>query len=211
MNRLTNFFSIFIITTNLFATSATFLNKESICKAPYKENAILRNDPLFIDDFLTLHSLLRIINPASLFEIGTCTGEGTLIIKNAIGNGTVYSLELPPGQSSYDLPSPGEMCYLPFTQIFGNSMTFDYKNYYPIQSWFIDGAHEYSYVLYETHQALSSSPKIIIWHDADIPEVFQAIKDGLEQDPTYLLFRVIDTRIAFAVPNTSILTEVIKK
>ncbi len=187
----------------LFCKEVYMLNHQTLCTGKYAKGAILRKDPAFIDDFLTLHSLLRMATPASVFEIGTCTGEGTLIIKNAVGKSTVYSLELPLEESTYDIQIVGKACTLPYVQIIGNSMSLNYSAYYPIEAWFIDGAHQYSYVLHETKQALLSQPKIIIWHDADIPEVFDAICTGLNSEDNYALFRVSDTRIAFAVPLTS--------
>lgn len=186
------------------------VNHQAICKQKYTKGAILRKESDFIDDFLTLHSLLKMAKPVSVFEIGTCTGEGTLIIKNAVGNSTVYSLDLPLEESTYDIQIVGKACTLPYVQITGNSMNIDYSKFYPIDSWFIDGAHEYSYVLYETKQALKSQPKIIIWHDADIPEVWNAICDGLDENDNYFLFRVSDTRIAFAIPSTSPMLEIIQ-
>lgn len=197
--------------SSLIAKEVGFLTKEKIIYPPYKNNAILRQDALFVDDFWVLHSLIKMAKPVTLFEIGTCTGEGTLIIKNAIGKGVVYSLDLPPGLSSYDLGNrAGERCYLPYVQIFGDSMTLSYQDYYPIESWFIDGAHDYEHVYYETLKALESNPKIIIYHDADIPEVFQGIKDGLEDRIDFLLYRVVDTRIAFAVPSNSSVIKAIR-
>lgn len=150
------------------------------------------------------------MNPTSVFEIGTCSGEGTLIIKNAVGNSPVYSLELPLEESTYDIQSAGKMCYLPYIQIIGNSLNINYADFYPIDAWFIDGAHEYFFVLHETRQALLSNPSIIIWHDADIPEVLNAICDGLEDSDLYVLYRVNGTRIAFAVPSNSSLAGVLR-
>ncbi|MBS0627395.1 MAG: hypothetical protein JSS09_04215 [Verrucomicrobia bacterium] len=209
MNRFFYVVFLLFVSGNLLAKEVAYLSQDRICKVPYTQNAILRQDALFVDDFLTLHSLLRIVEPLSVFEIGTCSGEGTLIMKNAIENGTIYSLDLPPGESSYAIEVPGYMCYLPYVQVIGDSMNLDYSKFHPIEAWFIDGAHEYSYVLHETGEALRSNPKIIIWHDADIEEVFEAIKDGLEEDENYLLFRVMNTRIAFAVSKTSELLEII--
>lgn len=199
-----------LATTQLAAKEFALINNSSICKPEYSQNAILRQDPPFVADFLTLHSLLKIVHPQSVFEIGTCTGEGTLIIKNAVGDAPVYSLELPLEESTYDIQIVGQRCYLPYIQIIGNSMTLDYSEFYPIDAWFIDGAHEYDFVLYETEQALLSNPSIIIWHDADIPEVWAAIRDGMDQNDDYLLFRVENTRIAFSVPQGSSLLEVIQ-
>lgn len=209
MKKIFTLIFMFFIASNLSAKEVIFINQDQVCKSPYTDHAILRKDALFVDDFLTLHSLLRIVKPVSAFEIGTCTGEGTLIIKNAVGDSVVYSLELPLEESTYDIQIVGKMCYLPYVQIIGNSLTLHYSDFYPIDAWFIDGAHNYFHVSYETRQALLSEPSIIIWHDADIQEVFEGIKDGLEEDENYLLFRVLNTRIAFSVPRSSQLLEVI--
>lgn len=199
------FVFIFLVFQNLIeAREVIHLSQEQVCKVPYSSDAILRTDSLFVDDFWILHSVMRMAQPQSVFEIGTCTGEGTLIIKNAIGEGIVYSLDLPPGESSYDLKQVGEKCFLPYVQVIGDSLSTSYSDFYPIDAWFIDGAHDYLHVFYETKQALKSNPSLIVWHDADITEVYQAIQDALDNSG-YLLFRVDDTRIAFSIPKSSTL------
>ncbi|MCF7852557.1 MAG: class I SAM-dependent methyltransferase [Simkaniaceae bacterium] len=190
---------ILLINMQLYSKEVHYVSKEIVCSKKYKKGAILRRDNLFVNDFLCIHSLIRHFEPSTLFEIGTCTGEGTQIIKNAMRMGAVYSLELPPGESSYDIHSIGEMCKLPYVQVIGNSLNTDYTAYYPIESWFIDGSHDYFHVLHETKEAIKANSKLIIWHDADIFEVFKAIKDGLDLSDDYILYRVPDTRIAFSL------------
>ena len=190
---------LLLVNSQIFAKEVHYVSKEIICKNEYRKGAILRGDALFIDDFLCIHSLIRRFKPNSLFEIGTCSGEGTQIIKNAMQLGIVYSIELPPGESCYDIHSIGEMCKLPYVQIIGNSQSTDYSQYYPIESWFIDGSHDYPHVLYETKEAIKANSKLIIWHDADIPEVFEAIRDGLDLSDNYILYRIPSTRIAFSI------------
>jgi len=73
-------------------------------------------------------------------------------------------------------------------------MTFDYS-LYPCEGYFVDAGHFYDNVFHETKEILKQNPKIVIYHDADIPEVLQGIKDGIKE--SYELFRVIDTRIAY--------------
>lgn len=181
------------------AKEVCYLTKQEVCQKRSSRKAILRQDPLFQDDFLCVHHLLDRFQPRTLFEIGTCTGEGTHIIKHAMPSGTVYSLDLPPGMSTYDLPKVGAMCKLPYCQLFGDSLAFDYSLYYPIDSWFIDGAHDYQHVFHETQEAVKAGSFLIIWHDADIPEVFQAIQDALEGSEEHRLYRVLSTRIAFCL------------
>lgn len=197
-----------LLAANGAAIEAININFNDLSNTPYSANAILRKDKAFVEDFLALHTLLRMAQPRSVFEIGTCTGEGTLIIKNALSESIVYSLDLPPGESSYDIKQVGEACYLPYVQLLGDSSTFDYSAHHPIEAWFIDGAHEYFHVLHETKEALKSNPSIIIWHDSDIPEVLTGIKEGLAGSD-FLLYQVTNTRIAFAIPQDSKIRDMI--
>ena len=171
-------------------------------------DAILNESfPGFKEDYLLLHCLVRKYRPRNFFEIGTCEGEGTLIIKNAIGAGLVYSLELPPHllqQTDYKflVQRIGIRCYLPYIQCYGDSMTYNYTQHFPIEGWFIDGQHDYVHAFHESKQAILSNAHLIIWHDSDIPEVFQAIIDAFSENTMYTVFRVQDTRITYALRKT---------
>lgn len=163
--------------------------------------AILNNEHHgFVRDYLVLHHLLRTRKPKSVFEVGTNCGLGTLIICNAVPEANVYSLDLAPEQSHLSKQYPnrpvGHRCHMPYTQLLGDSMTFDYAAY-PCEAYFIDGEHDYGHVLHETLEAFVSA-NLIIWHDADIPAVWWAIKDVILPLPEFQLVRVTDTRIAFA-------------
>lgn len=174
------------------------------------KDAIINNHhPGFKEDYLVIHSLIRKYKPASLFEIGTNTGFGTKIIKNAIGEGKVYSMDLPLEEfrKIQKYPDrPGRECNLPFTQLYGDSLKFDYSQY-PCEAYFVDGAHDYEHVFHETKQILKLSPSLIIFHDADIKEVYDGIVDAFIENNTqtdycgsiYNLYRVFDTRILYAV------------
>ena len=161
----------------------------------------------FFQDYLILDSLLRTYNPKTFFEIGTNFGSGTNIICNAIHTALVYSLDLPFGKGDKPLyaagfDNTGTNCNKPFTQLRGDSMTFDYS-LYPCEGYFVDAGHFYDNVLHETKEILKQKPKIVIYHDADIPEVLQGIKDGIKESyESYELFRVIDTRIAYLAKKT---------
>ena len=148
----------------------------------------------FKEDYLTLHCLLKIHKPASFLEIGTNMGTGTKIIKNALGpDSTVYSLDLPKGDKV------GERCDLPFTQLRGDSLLYPYNELGPIEGWFIDGEHDYLHANHEAKAAIANGAKLIIFHDADIHEVYNGITDAFEGNESYDLFRVSDTRIAYAL------------
>ena len=170
------------------------------------DGAILNEEYIgFKEDYLILHCLLRSFEPKSVFEIGTNMGTGTKIIKNALPKADVFSLDLPRELAHISLQHPinegkgdsvGNRCNLPFTQLRGDSMIFDYSEY-PCEAYFIDGEHDFDHPHHETKEIIKLEPKLIIWHDSDIKEVAKAIEMAITDD--YELFRVIDTRIAYAV------------
>jgi len=161
----------------------------------------------FKQDYLMLHLLLRKYKPRSVFEIGTNMGVGTKIIKNAVGSAKVFSLDLPTELAHISLQHPinegkgdsvGHKCNLPFTQLRGDSMKYDFSKF-PCEAYFIDGEHDYDHPHHETKEVLKNNPKIIIWHDSDIKEVYEAIVHAFDGNKKYQLYRIEDTRIAYAV------------
>lgn len=171
----------------------------------------------FKEDYLVLHCLLRKYDPKSVFEIGTNMGTGTKIIKNAIGlEYPVFSLDLPTELAHISLQHPinegkgdnvGSKCDLPFAQLRGDSMKFDYSEF-PCEAYFIDGEHDYNHPFHETKKVLEQEPKLIVWHDTDIAEVAKAIQDAFTEtinekkefgNNNYDLYRITDTRITYAV------------
>jgi hypothetical protein len=175
-------------------------------QAELAKDAILNLDhPGFKEDYLVLHCLLKKFKPATFLEIGTCEGMGTKVIKNALPDSTIYSLELTDEQlrqTDYFFLAGrvGVRCNLSYIQLRGDSMTYDYKSIPGVEGWFIDGYHDYAHVLHESTQAFYSNATIIIWHDTDIPCVFDGVKEAHRQyGEKYDLYRVSDTRIAYAV------------
>lgn len=168
----------------------------------YAKDAILNEEfPGFKEDYLVLHCLLKSFSPTSLFEIGCNMGTGTKIIKNALGpESNVYSLDLPEEEAHISLKgnNVGHKCDLPFVLFRTDSMAFDYSKY-PCEAYFIDGEHDYEHPHHETKEVLKLNPKLIIWHDADMEPVYNAIVDSFKKNKKYDLYRVTDTRIAFAV------------
>lgn len=167
----------------------------------------------FKQDYHVIHCLLKIYKPKTLFEVGTNLGRGTMIMKNALGNDSqVFSLDLPTKLAHISLQHPineghgdkvGSLCKLPFTQLRGDSMTFDFSQY-PCEGYYIDGEHTQKAVEHETKQVLKLSPKIVIYHDTDLIEVMQGILNGLDASPNaneYTLYRVSDTRISYLLKN----------
>ncbi len=62
-----------------------------------------------------------------------------------------------------------------------------------------DGEHDYIHALHESTQAFLSVARLIIWHDSDMNEVHRGIVDAGRDFNNYKLFRIIDTRIAYAI------------
>jgi len=163
----------------------------------------------FLEDYHILHALLRKYNPNSVFEIGTNCGRGTSIICNAIPDAKVYSLDLPTELAHISLQHPineghgdrvGYLCQFPFTQLRGDSMTFDFSKHI-CEAYYIDGEHSYKNVFLETTNILNINPQLIIWHDTNIPEVCSAIIDVFNnhvERENYYLCRVTNTRISYA-------------
>lgn len=179
--------------------------------------ARVRNDfPGFREDYLVLHRLIRFYRPQSFIEIGTSTGVGTAIICHAMrlrrfwfNRRVVYSIDVPPG-SDPDVLYPdhedghpqraGCRCHYPYRQLFGNSMHVDFSAWYPLEGWFIDGKHSADYARADTESALKAEPKVIVWHDMQIDGVRDGVLDAMSgQSERYLLCRVPETRMAFAV------------
>lgn len=204
----------------------TVLRQAQIVKKPESLGAITRKDfPGFREDYLVLHSLVRKFRPKNIMEIGTSTGLGTKVICKAMGLQTksiwekffkkdtkdiypkVFSIDVPPGtnakviypQSEDGHPDrAGKYCNFPYIQLFGDSTIFNFKPYYPLEAWFIDGKHNFKYASADTRQALKSNPKLIIWHDVQIESVKKAIVSVMKKEKEYRLYRVAGTRIAFA-------------
>lgn len=173
--------------------------------------AILHTHEPFVRDYLTLHILLKIHGKEirRFLEIGTNLGEGTKIICNALGSEKlVYTLDLPSELAHLSKQHPisegkeaavGSKCDLRYCQILGDSMTYDYGTLYDVDGWFIDGEHDYAHPRHETKEAIKQNAKLIIFHDADMTDVYNAITDSFVYTNDYDLYRVTGTRIAYAV------------
>lgn len=161
----------------------------------------------FREDYLAIHLLIRKYKPATFFEIGTCDGSGAKVIKNALGKDAVlFSLDLPTEQIHKSLrvgecDRVGKNCDLPFTQLRGDSMTFEFSQY-PCEGYYIDGEHSEENVLRESIEILRLRPRLTIWHDSDIPEVMSGIQKAIRNEDNFRnfeMFRIVDTRITYAI------------
>lgn len=162
----------------------------------------------FLHDYRVLTCLLRIHKPKTIFEVGTNVGSGVNVMAKALPEAKIYSLDLdyatmkqnskqyPVGTNNED--RVGSSALFPYTGLRGDSMTFDYSKY-PCEAYFIDGEHDYEHPNHEASEILKLKPGLIIFHDADIDCVYNAITDAFKGNKDYELYRVIDTRIAYAV------------
>lgn len=163
----------------------------------------------FLEDYRVLSCLLKIHKPKTLFEVGTNVGGGINVMKTALPLLYIFSLDLdyetmrlnskqyPIGENGED--RVGMNAKVPYTQLRGDSMKFDYSKY-PCDAYFIDGEHDELHATYESLAAFKLSPKIIIWHDSDMPEVMAGIQTAYKKhSKKYDLYRVTDTRIAYAL------------
>lgn len=160
----------------------------------------------FLEDYRTLTALLRIHKPKTIFEIGTNVGSGVNVMHAALPDAKIYSLDLDyetmrQNSKQYPLEDDGadrvgSAATCEYTQLRGDSMTFDYSKY-PCEAYYVDGEHTEKNAYHETMQVLAQAPKIIIYHDADMEGVWAGIVKAHETTDKYWLYRVEDTRIAY--------------
>ncbi len=158
----------------------------------------------FHEDYAVIHCLIRKYRPQKFLEIGTNTGTGTNIICNAGSEWgiDVYSIDLPQDLSSRASEYLGESyigtnCKRSYTQLWGDSMSLDYNLGY--DGIFIDGEHNYTHVIHESKESIRAGIKYIIYHDSDIEGVYNAIRDAFATTDDYIVYRVINTRITYAI------------
>ncbi len=88
------------------------------------------------------------------------------------------------------------------TQLLGDSGKFDFSPYYNLIDFiFIDGAHDYNYVLNDSEIALKllrERKGIILWHDYRTGiEVVRAIETYQKRHPDLNIYHVKDTNLAY--------------
>jgi len=165
--------------------------------------------PGFLEDYRVLSCLLRSFDPISVFEIGTNIGTGTNIIHAAVPKADIITLDLdydsmmkdpsqfPIGPNGED--RTGSAINFKCTQLRCDSMAFIYRDW-PCEAYFVDGAHDRVHVELEAREIIMTcSPDIVIFHDADMPEVMEGILAAEKNQVGYESYRVTGTRIAFLV------------
>ena len=153
-------------------------------------------------EITVINQLIRQHSPAKLFEIGTFDGRTTLNMAcNAPREATVYTLDLPTEsqRANYWAQFPnhagrkweswdetlgakyrGTDCEAGIVQLFGDSATFDFSPFInDIDFVFVDGAHDYDYVMSDSKIALKllrNGQGIILWHNYDAAEFPGAVR-----------------------------------
>ena len=170
-----------------------------------------------VAELAVLNALCRTYVPKSIFEIGTFNGRTTLNLA-LNSDARVFTLDLP-GNSSAAMPiAGGDEKYirlpvrgghfqgrgLPITQLIGDSARFDFSPWYgQIDLVFVDGAHDYGYVVNDTDVALrllKPEGGVIIWHDYGVwPGVTRALMELGERRPELRLMQVKDTSLVITI------------
>lgn len=180
---------------------------DSIVTPQKISNAAVNNEFTgFKEDYYVIHCLISEWKPKTVFEIGTNTGFGCVVIQNAHPEVRIKTLDI--------VPRMGHLCPAGVEKLVGDSLSYDFSNHYPIECWFIDGEHEYPNAYHETKEAIKSNAKYIIYHDADLDKVKNGIIDAFKDTKSkdlYELYFVVDppfiysstgksvTRVAYAI------------
>jgi hypothetical protein len=143
---------------------------------------------LYWNEMVALLSLLAVVNPSSVLEIGTYMGSTTRAIARGLPNAVVHTLDLPLDESAMasdpSLPKddfhliakrkPGrDFIGTPeaarIRQHFGDSAKWDYSQVAGTNCFFIDGSHTYEYCRADTEKCyeLCGGKGVFIWHDCD--------------------------------------------
>ena len=115
--------------------------------------------------------ILRCLEPAIVFEIGTFRGLTTsLLATNSPNSCVVYTLDLPQEQVSHDVGEAfrEHSCRRQIVQLFGDSMAFDFSPWYNRCDFvLVDGCHDYPFVASDSLNALQMCRPggVIAWHD----------------------------------------------
>jgi predicted O-methyltransferase YrrM len=187
------------------------------CRAvvDYRQGHGIRVD---IKEFACLSAITRVCRPSAIFEIGTFRGLTTLhFALNSPASCKVYTLDLPHderatfasttnatdasiiAQSKTGVEFKEEEVACKITQLFGNSLSFDFLPYAEsMDIVFVDGAHHYEAALSDTRNAfrMLKPGGWLIWHDfanyGDYNDVMRAA------------FAVIPAKEVFLIENTQL-------
>jgi hypothetical protein len=144
-------------------------------------------DASFAKDVFYLALICRVLQPRTVFEIGTLYGYTALLFAlNSPSDATVYTLDLPPDadfalqttisdvttrmahHKAERLLFDGHSHESKIRPLQGDSARFDFSPWKGnVDLFFIDGSHSYDYVRSDTERALHCCrpASVIVWHD----------------------------------------------
>jgi len=174
----------------------------------------VRERALLHAEAYVLSLIAAFVEPKRIFEIGTATGQSTLLMARQAPNATVDTLDLGSARPALgvqaDEPPWAEVEAIGtayrgtehgdrITQHLGDSASFDYEPFAGVVDLvFVDGAHTYDYVCSDSRNALHIlAPRgVIVWDDCNYqnPGVSRALYE-LHQAGTEV-YRVHGTRFA---------------
>jgi predicted O-methyltransferase YrrM len=172
-----------------------------------------------LDDLVRLALITKIVQPKSIFEIGTFKGRTALnFALNSPPECKVYTLDLPPeakeaaknralaadkviiGASTPGVDYKGKDVSNKITQLYGNSLEFDFSPYYgKIDLVYVDGAHDYDAVIQDTINAkkMLRPGGVLIWDDfADYGDQNGVTRAVLDSIPGTEVIQVEHTHLA---------------
>lgn len=152
-------------------------------------------------DAYVLSLITAYLSPDRVFEIGTASGEGTLLMARQALDARIDTLDLGDATPSFheqradppivDLDAIGRAYResphaSSVTQHFGDSVTFDYSPFRGnIDLVFVDGAHTYEFVRADSRTALTlvRSGGVIVWDDCHLyhPGISKALLELLHE------------------------------
>jgi predicted O-methyltransferase YrrM len=181
-------------------------------------------------ELAALNALCRTHNPKTILEIGTFDGRTTLNLA-LNSDAQVFTLDLPAateaklGTIGGDIkyvdkpahaigarfaqpPHNALPCAKRITQLYGDSATFDFSPWYgKVDFVFVDGAHNYDYVMNDTSVAkklLRPEGGVIVWHDYGVwKDVTRALNELSKSDPSLKLSRIKNTSLVVAIVASS--------
>lgn len=122
-----------------------------------------------LQELVCINALIHRAQPQRLLEIGTLGGRTTLnMVANTQSTAEIYTLDLPNTEQSR-AGTAREMLGRKWTQLYGDSLTFDFSPLYgSLDFVFIDANHSYAHVSSDSVQALRmlrQAGGVIVWHD----------------------------------------------
>lgn len=186
----------------------------------------VRSGNMPVSELALICGIIRKEKPRGIFEIGTMNGRTTLnMALNSPADCKIYTLDLPKeglsetqyqisqrfrqlvdkeisgelflNKSEQEFPEKNKI-----TQLFGDSGKFDFSPYEnAIDFVFIDGSHDYDYVLNDSEIALKllrDGKGVILWHDYRAGmEVVKAIETLRKHYPALDIFHIRDSSFAY--------------